>query len=125
MFFSNVFQTSGVTDVMSHSATSCSFKLDTKAIVLYTGSGKTASMMTRFKPNAPIVAITDNPQTYHALSVEWNTLPIYTKIENVDIFDLAITVAKSIKLAKTGDNIIVTTGTTDTLNNVMKVCQID
>jgi len=125
MFFANVYHTSGVSDVISHSATSCAFKLDTKAIVLYTGSGKTASMMTRFKPNSPIIAITDNPQTYNSLSVEWNVLPVYTKIENVDIFDLASTIAKSLKLAKTNDNIIVMTGTTDTLNNVMKVCQID
>ena len=82
-------------------------------------------MMTRFKPNAPIIAITDNPQTYNALCSEWNILPIYTKIENVDIFELAVTVVKAMKLAKQGDNIIVTTGTTDTLSNVMKVCQVD
>ena len=125
MFFNTTFATNGLTDVISHSATNCSFKLDTKAIVLYTQSGKTASRMTRFKPNSPIIAITDNPQTYNFLAVEWNVMPIYTKIENVDIFDLAITVAKTMKLAKIGDQIIVTTGTTDELNNVMKVCDID
>lgn len=124
-FFANVFQTSGITDVMSHSVTSCSFKLDSKAIVLYTTSGKTATMLTRFKPSAPIVAITDDPQTYNSLCMEWNILPIYTKIENVDIFELAITAVKTMKLAKEGDNIIVTTGSSDTLNNIMKVCQID
>lgn len=125
LFFSTVFTTSGISDVLSHSATSCSFKLDSKAIVLYTDTGKTACMMARFKPNAPIVAITDNPQTYNSLSVEWNILPVYTKIEDVDIFELATTIAKSFKLAKSGDNIIVTTGTTDELDNVMKVCPIE
>ena len=125
MFFDTTFVTNGVTDVLSHSATSCSFKLDTKAIVLYTRSGKTASMLTRFKPTSPIIAITDNPQTYNYLSIEWNVHPIYTRIENVDIFDLANTVVKAIKIAKVGDKIIVTTGTTDTLNNVMKVCNVD
>jgi pyruvate kinase len=82
-------------------------------------------MMTKFKPSAPIVAITDNPQTYNYLALEWNVVPIYSKIENIDIFDLAITVAKAVKLAKVGDRIIVTTGTTDTLNTIMKVCDID
>ena len=33
--------------------------------------------------------------------------------------------AKAIKLAKTNDRIIVTTGTTDTLNSIMKVCDVD
>ena len=124
-FFDNVFQTNGISDVIGHTATSCSFKLDTKAIVLYTRSGKTASNITRFKPNSPIIAITDNPQTYNYLSVEWNVWPIYTKIDNVDIFNLASTIAKSIKIAKKNDLIIVTTGSTDELNNVMKVCTVD
>ena len=81
-------------------------------------------MLARFRPNSPIIAITDNEQTYHFLSMEWNVMPIYTKIEKVDIFALACTIAKEQKLAKTGDKIIVTTGTTDTLNNVMRVCNI-
>lgn len=124
-FFQTTFETTDMTDVISHSATSCSFKLGTKAIVLYTSSGKTASMMTRFKPNNPIIAITDNAQTYNYLSVEWNVMPIYTKIEEVDIFELATTIAKDVKIAKDDDLIIVTTGTTDQLNNIMKVCQIN
>ena len=36
-----------------------------------------------------IVAITDDPQTYNSLAVEWNVVPIYSKIDNIDIFDLA------------------------------------
>ncbi len=125
-FFDTIHKTNGsVVDVIGHSAVNCSFKLDTKAIVLYTRSGKTASMISRFKPKSPIVAITDNPQTYNYLSLEWNVWPIYTKIGNIDIFDLATTVAKSVKLAKKDDLIIVTTGSTDKLNNVMKVCKVD
>ena len=82
-------------------------------------------MMTRFKPNSPIIAITDNAQTFNYLSLEWNVMPIYSKIENVDIFELATTIAKEVKLAKSGVLIIVTTGTTDQLNNIMKVCDIN
>ena len=78
-FFGTTYQTNDVSDVIAHSATSTSFKLNTKAIVLYTNSGKTASMLTRYKPNTPIVAITDNPQTYNYLSLEWNVFPIYTR----------------------------------------------
>ena len=48
-----------------------------------------------------------------------------TKIGKIDIFELATTVAKATKIAKATDQIIVTTGTTDTLNNVMKVCEVD
>lgn len=124
LFFNTVFHTKGITDTLGHTSISCAFKLNTKAIILYTSSGKTASRMTRFKPNTPIVAITDDPQTYNYLSIEWNVQPIYTKINNIDIFELANSVAKETKLAKTDDLIIVRTGTTDKLDNVMKVCEV-
>jgi len=123
-FFHTTFENYSMTDVISHSATSCSFKLDTKAIVLYTDTGKTASQIARYKPNTPIIAITDNKQTYNYLSMEWNVLPVYTNISGIDIFHLATTIAKEEKLAKAGDKIIVTTGTTDEISNVMRICSV-
>jgi len=123
-FFHSVFDTFDIEDVISHSATNCSFKLNAKALVLYTTTGKTASMMARLKPDTPIIAITDNLQTYNYLSLEWNVLPVYSKVDNVDIFDLATSIAKSHNIAKENDLIIVTTGTTDKIDNVMKICQL-
>jgi len=124
-FFSSHFTTNDISDVLGHSATNCSFKLNMKAIVLYTTTGKTAGMLARFNPTCPITAITDNEQCYNSLSLEWNVLPILTKLNNINIFDLAVSIAKDNKIAKAGDNIIVLTGTTDLLNNVMKVCEVD
>ena len=125
MFFNTIFDNYDLTDIISHSATSCAFKLDAKAIVLYTDTGKTASMIARYKPTSPIIAITDNEQTFHYLNMEWNVMPVYSKITNVDIFELACSIAKEEKLAKENDRIIVTTGTTDKINNVMKICTIE
>lgn len=125
LFFSTIFDGMDMTDILSHSATSCAFKLNAKALVLYTDTGKTASIMARYKPECPIIAITDNLQTYNFLSMEWNVMPILSKINNIDIFELATLIAKNEHLAKNGDKIIVTTGTTDTLNNVMKICTIE
>ena len=124
-YFTTRFTTNDISDVLGHSATNCSFKLNMKAIVLYTNTGKTALMLSRFKPTCPIIAITDKPQTYNNLSLAWNVLPILSKINNIDIFDLAVSVAKDNKIAKSGDNIIVITGSTDKISNVMRVCEID
>ena len=82
-------------------------------------------MIARYKPNARIIAITNNEQTYDYLSMEWNVTPIYTDIEDMDIFDLACTIAKEEGIAKTGENIIVTTGSTDPISNVIRICTID
>lgn len=125
MFFETTFDNYDTTDVLGHSAINCAFKLNAKAIVLYTDTGKTASLIARYKPDCPIIAITDNHQVYNYLNMEWNVLPIYSQIPNKDIFELACIIAKEEKLAKSGDRIIVTTGTTDTINNVMKICTIE
>lgn len=125
MFFETIFDGYNLTDILGHSATNCAFKLDSKAIVLYTATGKTASLIARYKPDCPIIAITDNIQTYNYLNLEWNVLPIYSKIPNADIFELACVIAKDEKLAKSGDTIIVTTGNTDPINNVMRICTIE
>lgn len=125
MFFETIFTNYNLTDIIGHSATSCSFKIDAKALVLYTATGKTASLIARYKPSCPIIAITDNLQTYNYLSMEWNVLPIYSKIPNADIFELACVIAKEEKLAKSKDAIIVTTGSTDVINNVMKICIVE
>ncbi len=124
-FFETIFSSYDITDILGHSATSCAFKLDAKAIVLYTDTGKTASLIARYKPDCPIIAITDNYQTYNYLSMEWNVLPVFSNIKSKDIFELACIIAKEEKLAKVGDRIIVTTGTTDTIDNVMKICTIE
>lgn len=123
-FFNNIFETFDITDVLGYTSVSCSFKLDVKAIVLYTSTGKTASMIARFKPTCPIIAITDNPNTYNYLSLEWNVHPVFSKVIDVDIFDFACTIAKKEGFAKPDEKIIVTTGTTDEVSNVMKVCTI-
>ena len=123
-FFNTTFHTQDIEDVISHSSTSCSFKLNAKALVLYTTTGKTASMMARFKPDTPIIAITDNENVYNYLALEWNVIPVYSKINDVDIFDMATSVAKAHNIAKENDLIIVTTGTTDQIDNVMKICKI-
>lgn len=123
-FFHSAFNTFDIQDVISHSATNCSFKLNAKALVLYTTTGKTASMMARFKPDTPIIAITDSQQTYNYLSMEWNVIPVYSKVDNVDIFDHATSVAKTHGVAKENDLIIVATGTTDKIANVMKICEV-
>ena len=124
-FFNTIFENYNVKDVLGHSATSCSFKLDVKAIVLYTNTGKTASMIARYKPKTPIIAITNNEHTYNYLSLEWNVYPVLSQIENMDIFELACSVAKEENIAKAGDKIIVTTGNTDPLANVMRICTIE
>lgn len=54
-----------ITEVISQSAVSASLELDAKAIITSTGSGFTARMISKYRPKAPILAITHD---VHVLS---------------------------------------------------------
>lgn len=106
-------------ELIIQSAVSSSFFLKCKAIVSYTNHGNNALKLSTKFAKVPIVAITDNAKIYNALSLMHNTVPILSKKEE-DIFNQAKNICLNNKIAKPTDLIIVTTGTTDNISNVLK-----
>jgi pyruvate kinase len=49
---------------------------DTRAIVVYTGSGGTARLISDYRPNVPIYAFTNEQRTFHALALYWGIVPV-------------------------------------------------
>jgi len=83
-----------------------------KALVALTTSGFTARIMARFRPEMPIIAITSNEKTYNQIAFLWGTVPVHQKVKDVkEGVQTASTFCLSNNLAKTGDLIIVTSGT--------------
>lgn len=60
-----------VTDTIAHSTCSISMQLGAKAIVVATESGKSARVVSKFRPSTPIIAIVTNEKTTHQLSLTW------------------------------------------------------
>ena len=75
-------------------------------------------MSTKFA-KVPIVAITDSKKTYNSLAMMCNCVPVLSKKED-DIFKQAKSVCLKNKIANKNDLIIITTGTTDKISNVLK-----
>ena len=65
------------------------------------------------------MAITGNKKTYNALSLMCNCVPVLSEKQD-DIFAQAKNICKKNKIAKENELIIVTTGTTDKIANVLK-----
>lgn len=84
-----------------------------KTIICYTDSGITASLISRYQPKMNIVAVTPNKKTYRQLGLLWGVRPILVgKFKSTDeMFNMSTEIAKKYKLAKIGENIIVTCGT--------------
>lgn len=117
-------------DAISYAACETAKAINAKAIVCYTDKGKTAKMISRFYPNAKIIALTHNEFVYHNLALAWGVTPVivkeFSKIE--DMLSNAQKVVKDLKFAKSGDKIVVTLGipiADKGITNCIKLTELD
>lgn len=86
--------------------------LGASAVVAYTESGFTAASVARFRPNAPILALTPHTGTYNKLNMFWGVIPGLTESfsDMEEMFSTAAEIAVSNGLALKGDHIVITAG---------------
>ena len=106
------FMTNDVTESIGDSVTRVAKELGIKTIVAATKSGYTARMISKYHPDADILAITFDERTRRGLMINWGVTPIVVdEPESTDaIFDLASKKAVESGLAKEGDLILITGG---------------
>lgn len=94
------------------SACLSALKLNAKAIVCLTTSGKTAQIISGFRPQVPIYAMTSQLEVLNRLELTWGlqTLKIDQYKSLMDILAQLDKVMVSYGLAKPGDRIILTLG---------------
>jgi pyruvate kinase len=99
-------------DAISHAVCSISLDLDIKVIMTMTHSGSTARMISRYRPDAKIFALTPFNKIVRELQIVWGVNPI--KVDNYDnveaIPNLCFSVLKEFKLLKEGDKFVITGG---------------
>ena len=128
-FFEDVKNSNKNLDSISYSACSTARAINAKAIVCFTDKGKTAKMISRFRPKAPIIAITHDDFTYNLLALCWGVKPVVaTEFKTLEhMLEYAELLVKHLKIAKPGDKIIVTLGipTDDKgTTNCVKITQV-
>ncbi|MFD1737117.1 pyruvate kinase [Bacillus salitolerans] len=115
-----------VTDAIGQSVAHTALNLDVSAIVTPTESGHTARMISKYRPKAPIIAVTANDYVSRRLALVWGvTARIGEKARTTDeMLDSSVMESLNTGLVKHGDLIVITagvpvgeTGTT----NLMKV----
>lgn len=52
------------------------YSLGARAIFAFTNGGSTARLISRIRPQAPIIAFTPNETTYHQLAINWGVIPV-------------------------------------------------
>lgn len=94
------------------SACLSAMKLNAKAIVCLTTTGKTANIITSFRPQAKVIAVTDRIDVLNRLELIWGiqTFLIQTYKSMEDILVQVDRFMVNYGLARTGDRIILTLG---------------
>lgn len=121
-YLNNTFTSGSLTDVLSNAVVHTSFMLkDLKAIIVYTDSGHTAKMISRFKPDCPIIALTPNEATFNRLALAWGVTPLLCKpcLSADDLIKTINTKLVANKLAKPNDMVLIGTGTRKPTNTDM------
>ena len=115
-----------VTDAISYSTCTTAIDLNAKAIVSATSSGHTARMVSKFRPQCPIIATTDNERVMRQLSLTWGVLPVACENgKNTDeVISSAIDAGKEKNYLAEGDLVVITAGVpvaTSGTTNLIKV----
>lgn len=101
-----------ITDAISQSVTHTALNLNVDAIVTPTESGHTARMISKYRPNIPIIAVTFSKTIYRQLALLWGVSPIIGKkaYSTDDMLDTAVDACLTSGIVKRGSKIIITAG---------------
>jgi pyruvate kinase len=104
---------SSVATSIASAATQTAYTAKAKAIFVFTSSGATARLISRFRPEMPIIALTPNEKSYQQLALEWGVFPLKAEPSLTLQEAIAFTskFALQHKLVKKGDLVVITTGT--------------
>jgi pyruvate kinase len=105
-------QETTVTEAISQSVAISALDLNAKAILSSTVTGHTARVVSKYRPKAPIIAVTTQERTMRQLSLVWGVTPVFGKVATStdELLETAIQGGKDSGLVQTGDLVVITAG---------------
>jgi len=115
-----------VTDAISYASCATAADLEAAAIIATTSSGSTARMVARYRPKAPIIAVSANITTIRQLQLIRGVVPLLSAPASSmdEQLDMSIHAATQAELVKNGDLVVITAGLpiqTKGTTNMLKV----
>lgn len=101
-----------VTNAISHATVTTALDLQAKAILTVTKTGSTAKMLSKYRPNRPILSCTPSERTWRQLSLSWGVVPLMSKMMTTtdELFNHAVDCAAKAGYLETGDLVVITAG---------------
>ncbi len=116
-----------ITNSISFATCKTAYDLSATAIITSTHSGHTARMVSKYRPNAPIVAATPNKKTFNELILSWGVRPVMVeKSDNTDeMIEKSITAARETQYVNKGDIVVVTAGSASGIPSTTNLLKVD
>lgn len=101
-----------VTDAICHATCTTAYDLNSSAIIVVTKSGRSARMISRYRPACDIIGCGTSEMVCRQLNMSWGVTPVLLeeKQDIFELFDYAIKESKKKGLVKTGDTAVITSG---------------
>lgn len=101
-----------VTEAISYATCATAQDLGAAAIITLTESGHTAKMVSKYRPRAPVIAVTPHAKVMRKLALVWGVQPLLSGVKNNsdEMMAAAIEVSLSSGLIKGGDLVVITAG---------------
>ena len=102
-----------VANAISRATCTTAMDLRASAIVAVTHSGRTARLISRFRPECPIIATTVSEKSLRQLTLSWGVYPYLVRevISTDEMFEQGISKALESGAVQNGDVIVITGGT--------------
>lgn len=115
---------------ISYATCSTAMGLKAAAIITVTMSGFTAEMVSRYKPDCPVIGCSVNPKVCRQLNLSWGIAPLLMQEAETEeeLFKEAIRVCKEAGYVKTGDRVVLTAGVPlgkSGTTNMIRVIDVD
>ena len=101
-----------IPDALSQAVANVAFDLDATAIITSTESGHTAKTVSKFRPKAPIIAVTPHEKVCRKLALVWGVFALHSEYANStdEMLDVAVRTSVKTGLVRRGDLVIITAG---------------
>ena len=105
-------QESTISDAVSHSACTMAADIKASAIISVSMSGRTVRMVSKYRPESPIIAGCIQSKVWRQMALSWGVTPIFIDkaSDSEELFANAINAAKKSGLVKEGEKVIITAG---------------
>ena len=115
-----------ITAAISHATVTSAHDLKASAIISVTKAGSTARMISRYRPNCPVIGCTPSKKVWRQLNLSWGVIPLLINEEfnTDDLFEHAVDAGVAANVIHDGELVVLTAGVPMGISgttNLMKV----